>query len=111
MSIAIGDPRVLLPAQITKDAVIYVRALITHPMATGLARDADGHPIKPHFINDVVIRYGDADVAHFTWTSGISKDPYIAFPLRATHEAPLTITWKDNEAGVFHQTVDVRFTA
>lgn len=111
MTPAIGDPRILLPSTITRDAVIHVRALISHPMLTGLSRDAQGQPIPAHFIDAVTVEYGGEQVARFEWTSGISRDPYVAFPLRASREAPLTIIWKDNKGGTFRQTVDIRFTA
>ena len=107
----IGQGRILLPPRIVKDAVINVRALLSHPMFTGLGRDAEGHPIPAYFVNDVEVTYGGERIAHFQWTSGISKDPFVAFNLRATREAPLTVTWKDNKGGVYTQSADVRFSA
>jgi sulfur-oxidizing protein SoxZ len=106
-----GDTRILLPSQIARNAVIHVRAVVTHPMFTGLGRDEEGKVIPPYFIDDVVVEYGGREVAHFEWTSGISRDPYVAFPIRAAHEGPLTITWKDNKGGVYRQTTNVTFTA
>ena len=111
MSRGIGEAKILLPTQIRRDSVIHVRALLSHPMLTGLSRDAQGNPIPAYFVNEVVITYGEEQVAHFEWTSGISKDPFVAFPLRATREAPLTITWKDNKGGVYTQSADVKFSA
>ena len=111
MSRAIGEAKILLPAQIRRDSVIHVRALLSHPMLTGLSRDAQGNPIPAYFVNEVIITYGGERIAHFEWTSGISKDPFVAFPLRATREAPLTITWKDNKGGVYTQSADVKFSA
>jgi sulfur-oxidizing protein SoxZ len=111
MSREIGEAKILLPAQIRRDSVIHVRALLSHPMLTGLSRDAQGNPIPAYFVNEVIVAYGDQQIAHFEWTSGISKDPFVAFPLRATREAPLTITWKDNKGGVYTQSADIRFSA
>ncbi len=107
----VGQGRILLPPRIAQGAVINVRALLSHPMLTGLSRDAQGQPIPAYFVNDVEVRYGDERIAHFEWTSGISKNPFVAFNLRATREAPLTVTWKDNKGGVYTQSADVRFTA
>ena len=106
-----GDPRILLPPHITRDAVIYVRALVAHPMYTGMSRAQDGALIPEYYIDHVTVHYGDQEVARFTWTSGISRDPYVAFPLRATREAPLTIRWTDTRGLVYTQTADGRFTA
>ena len=103
----IGDARILVPPAAAPGSVIHVRALITHPMHTGLFRDSQGRPIAAHFIREVVVAYGDEEVARFEWTSGVSRDPFVTFPLRVTRAAPLTITWKDNLGGVFTQSAPV----
>ena len=104
-----GDARILLPPAIQKDAVIYVRALVAHPMYTGMSRDENGTLIPEYFIKTVEITYGGHRVAQFRWTSGISRDPYVAFPLRATHEGPLHIAWTDTKGRVYTQTATVAF--
>ena len=103
----IGEARILLPPAIAPGSVVHVRALISHPMHTGLFRDAQGNPIAAHFIKEMVVRYGDEQVARFEWTSGISRDPFVTFPIKATRAAPLTITWTDNTGRVFTQSAPV----
>jgi sulfur-oxidizing protein SoxZ len=105
----VGEARVLLPASVEKDGVAYVRALITHPMDTGFFRDAEGRPIPPYFIHNVTVTYGDEPVAHFAWTSGLSRDPFVTFAIRATREAPVTVVWKDNRGAVYTQTAALKF--
>jgi sulfur-oxidizing protein SoxZ len=107
---AIGEAKILLPRSIQRDSLIYVRTLISHPMDTGFFKDHEGNPIPAHFIDEVTVIYGGEEVARFTWTSGISRDPFLTFPLRATREAPLAITWKDNRGGLYRQSVDVAFS-
>jgi|HubBroStandDraft_2_1064218.scaffolds.fasta_scaffold02182_11 sulfur-oxidizing protein SoxZ len=106
---AIGEAKILLPLSVARDAVIDVRALLVHPMDTGFFRDAEGNPIPAYFVNAVTIAYGGEQVARFEWTSGISRDPFVRFPLRASREAPVQITWKDNKGGVYQQSVDLKF--
>ena len=60
-------------------------------MDTGFFRTAEGQPIPAYFIKDVVVTYGDEQVARFEWTSGVSKDPIVSFTLKADKEAPLTM--------------------
>jgi len=105
----LGDARILLPERIEQGSLMHVRALLSHPMHTGLFRTAKGEPIPSHFVKRVTVTYGGEEVATFDWTSGVSRDPYVAFPLRATREAPLAITWTDNRGGVYTQSVDVKF--
>ena len=107
----IGEARIRVPDRITRGEVITVNAIISHPMDTGLFRTASGEPIPAYFIKDVVVTYGDAEVARFQWTSGISRDPIISFTLRADREAPLTMVWSDNKGGVFRQTAAIAFAS
>jgi sulfur-oxidizing protein SoxZ len=80
-------------------------------MDTGFFRNADGRPIPAYFIKDVVVTYGDQEIARFTWTSGISRDPIISFMLKADREAPLAMVWTDNQGGVFKQSACIKFAA
>jgi sulfur-oxidizing protein SoxZ len=107
----IGDAKVLLPSEIRRGATIHVRALIVHPMLTGLSRDAQGVPLPPHYVREVTVTYAGRRVASFAWSSGISRDPYVAFPIVATSEGPIEVTWTDNRGGRWTQRADVRFTA
>lgn len=105
----VGEAKILLPARVERDAVIDVRALLAHPMDTGFFRDKDGNPVPPYFVTEVTVTYGGEPVARFEWTSGISRDPFVRFPLRASREAPIQIVWKDNHGGVYQQTAGVKF--
>ena len=103
----IGEARIRVPDRVTRGELIVVNAIVSHPMDTGFFRDADGKPIPAYFIKDVVVTYGDQEVARFIWTSGISRDPVVSFTLRADREAPLTMIWTDNKGGVFKQSADI----
>jgi len=106
----IGEARILVEQGVVAGSVVHVRAIISHPMHTGLFRDAQGRPIAAHFIREMVVRYGDEQVARFEWTSGISRDPFVTFPLRVVRAAPLTVTWTDNTGRVFTQSAPVTVT-
>lgn len=105
----VGEGRVLLPTAVRRDSVMDVRILLAHPMDTGFFRTAEGTPIPAYFVNEVTVTYGGEQVAHFEWTSGISRDPFVRFPLRALREAAVQVVWKDNKGGVYQQTADVKF--
>jgi sulfur-oxidizing protein SoxZ len=111
MTPSIGEARIRVPDQVVQGTVIVVNGIISHPMNTGFFRDADGQPIPAYFIKDVVVTYGDQEIARFMWTSGISRDPIISFTLRADREAPLTMVWTDNKGGVFTQSADIKFVS
>jgi sulfur-oxidizing protein SoxZ len=111
MSPTIGDARIRVPDRIAKGEVITVNAIISHPMDTGFFRTAEGQPIPAYFIKDVLVTYGDQEVARFDWTSGISRDPVISFTLKADREAPLSMVWTDNKGGVFKQSANITFAS
>ena len=106
-----GEARIRLPQRIARGEVITVNAIIAHPMDTGFFRTASGEPIPAYFIKDVVITYGDQEVARFEWTSGISRDPVVSFTLRADREGPLTMVWTDNQGGVYRQSAAIAFAS
>jgi len=109
MAFETGEARIRVPAQIRKGDLITVHAIVSHPMDTGFFRTRDGDPIPAYFIKDVVVTYGDQEVARFEWTSGISRDPVITFTLRADREVPLSMVWTDNKGGVYRQSADIAF--
>jgi sulfur-oxidizing protein SoxZ len=111
MRTTIGEARIRVPDRITRGEIIYVNSIISHPMDTGFFRTAEGQPIPAYFIKEVVVTYADQEIARFTWTSGISRDPVISFALKADREGPLTMVWSDNKGGVYKQSAAIAFTA
>ena len=107
----IGDARIRIPDRIARGDLIIVNAIVAHPMDTGFFRTAEGQPIPAFFIKDVVVTYGEEQVARFEWTSGVSKDPIVSFTLTADKEAPLTMVWTDSKGGVYRQSVAIAFNA
>jgi sulfur-oxidizing protein SoxZ len=110
MRVTIGDARIRVPARIQQGDIIQVHAIVQHPMDTGFFRTADGQPIPAYYIRDVTILYDGQEVGHFTWTSGISRDPVVTFTLIASREGPLTIRWIDTTGAVFEQTTPIAFS-
>ena len=107
----IGDARIRIPDRISRGDLIRVNAIVSHPMDTGFFRTAEGQPIPAYFIKDVVVTYGEEQVARFEWTSGVSRDPIVSFTLKADKEAPLAMVWTDNKGGVYKQSVAIAFAA
>jgi sulfur-oxidizing protein SoxZ len=107
----IGEARIKVPGRITRGEVIVVNSIISHPMDTGFFRNVDGDPIPAYFIKEVVVTYGEQEVARFEWTSGISRDPVVSFTVKADKEAPLTMVWTDNKGAAFKQSVGISFAS
>jgi sulfur-oxidizing protein SoxZ len=107
----IGEARIKVPDRITRGDVIVVNSIISHPMDTGFFRNVDGDAIPAYFIKEVVVTYGEQEVARFEWTSGISRDPVVSFTVKADKEAPLTMVWTDNKGAAFKQSVGISFAS
>lgn len=99
----------MLPGRIQRGDVIRVQVVMQHPMDTGFFRDANANFIPAWFISDVRVLYGDTEVARFEWTSGISRDPMVAFQLRADREGVLTVRSKDSRGSEFQGSAEIKF--
>ena len=78
-----------------------VKALITHPMETGLRKDKKtGKKVPAHFIQEVVAKHNGATVMTAQWSGAISKNPYLSFQFTGGNAGDsLSISWVDNMGG------------
>ena len=80
-----------------KGDVVTVKALIRHPMETGLRKDKKtGKNIPAHFIQNVTAKSGDKTLMEAQWGGAVSKNPYLSFKYKGEKGDALTISWTDN---------------
>jgi sulfur-oxidizing protein SoxZ len=79
--------------------VTTVKALIKHPMDTGLLKDKKtGKVIPAHFIQEVVCEHGGNKVMTAMWGPAISKNPYLSFKFTGAKAGDtLKLSWVDNK--------------
>lgn len=84
-----------------KRGVVTVKALIKHPMETGLRKDKKtGKKIPAHFIQTVNFKHNGEDVMVANWGGSVSKNPYTSFNFSGASKGDtLTISWVDNRGG------------
>ncbi len=83
-----------------KGGVVTVKALMTHPMETGLRKDKKtGNMIPAHFISEVMLEAGGKKVMDALWSGGISKNPYLSFQYAGSKGDEIKLSWKDNKGG------------
>jgi sulfur-oxidizing protein SoxZ len=81
-----------------KDGLIEVKALITHPMETGLRKDKKtGDKIPAHFIQEVIVEANGKPVMSADWGGSISKNPYLSFKYKGAKGDAVKLSWKDNK--------------
>lgn len=89
--------------------VTTVKALISHPMSTGLRKNKKtGKKIPAHFIQQVKCDYKGTAVMTADWGIGISKNPYLSFQFTGAKPGDsLTLSWVDNEGESDSKTVKI----
>jgi sulfur-oxidizing protein SoxZ len=81
----------------TEGDVITVKALISHPMETGLSKDKSGKVIPAEFIQEVSCEHNGVPVLTAQWGTAISKNPYLSFKFKGGKAGDtLKMSWKDN---------------
>ena len=86
-------------ATVKGDNLVEVKALMSHPMETGLRKDKKtGKKIPAHYIEDVVCEVGGKTVMVAHWGPAVSKNPYLAFRVRGAKKGDkVKISWTDNK--------------
>lgn len=76
-----------------------VKALISHPMETGLRKDKKtGKKIPAHFIQEVNCELNGSNVLTAHWGTAVSKNPYLSFKFSGAKAGDkLKVSWVDNK--------------
>ena len=93
-----------------KGEVTEVKALMNHPMETGLRKDKKtGEVIPAHFIKEVICKWNDKVVMTANWSGGVSKNPYIAFKFAGAAKGDkIELAWTDNKDESESATAEVK---
>ena len=78
--------------------ITRLRALLDHPMESGLRTDRRGGVITANFIRSIEILHDDEVLLEGDWGGGVSRNPYLAveFDSLAVGDK-LTLKWTDND--------------
>ena len=81
-----------------KGGVATVKALITHPMETGLRKEKKtGKKVPAHLIQTVSGKHNGNEVILAEWGGAVSKNPYLSFKFGAGKAGDTVgIAWTDN---------------
>jgi sulfur-oxidizing protein SoxZ len=83
----------------SKNGVTTVKALMNHPMETGLRKDKKtGQVIPAHYIQEVTASLNGETVLSANWGGAISKNPYLSFKVNAGAKGDsIELSWTDNK--------------
>ncbi|MEM7294126.1 MAG: thiosulfate oxidation carrier complex protein SoxZ [Pseudomonadota bacterium] len=82
-----------------KSGVTTVKALVSHPMETGLRKDKKtGKLIPAHYVTELNAEHNGKLVMTANWGGAISKNPYISFKFNGGASGDtIKLTWVDNQ--------------
>lgn len=82
-----------------KGDVAEVKALMSHPMETGLRKNKKtGKKIPAHFIKEVVCEHKGNKVIVASWGVAVSKNPYLSFKFKGAAKGDaIKVSWEDNK--------------
>lgn len=81
-----------------KGDTTQVKALMNHPMETGLRKDADGNIIPAHYIQEVTCKHKEKVVMTCNWGPAVSKNPYVSFKFKGAEKGDtIVLSWVDNQ--------------
>jgi sulfur-oxidizing protein SoxZ len=82
-----------------KGGATTVKALMSHPMETGLRKNKKtGKKIPAHFIQEVTATHNGNNVITAMWGPAISKNPYLSFKFNGGSKGDeVKISWVDNK--------------
>ena len=89
---------------------ITVKALMSHPMHTGLRKNKKtGNKIPAHFIQEVKCEHNGNTVLTALWGPAISKNPYLSFKFKGGNKGDsVKISWVDNKGESASQEAQIR---
>lgn len=100
-------PRVWLSSRKpAKGDVVTVRAMVAHPMETGLRKQASGEMIPRNIVNAFTCALDGQPL--FVWNpeTAVSPSPYLEFRFIASTGGELVMRWIDDR----NQTIEARET-
>ena len=94
-------PRVKVPKSADAGEVITIKTLISHPMESGVRKDADGNLIPRSIINRFTCEVNGNLVIDVTMEPAISTNPYFEFDAKIEEAGDIVFTWYDDDGSVY----------
>jgi predicted secreted protein len=87
--------RVNVPTQASRDSVVPIRAVISHPQETGLRMDAFQEWVRQRIISRFGCVHNDAEVFRARLYPAVATNPYFSFFVRAEQSGTFQFSWYD----------------
>jgi len=101
-------PRVKVPKKAEAGEVVEIKALISHPMHTGRAKDKKGNVIPRKIINAFRVEFNGAEIFSVNLEPAVSANPYVAFPFKVTGAGTFNFIWVEDGGAEFTASKDMK---
>ena len=93
-------PRLKVPKEAKKGEIIEIKTLLSHPMETGLRKDASGKEIPRKIINKFTCEFNGKPVFSANIEPAVAANPYIQFNAKVDESGTFKFTWTDDDGTV-----------
>jgi sulfur-oxidizing protein SoxZ len=93
-------PRLKVPKEAKKGEIIEIKTLLSHPMETGLRKDAAGNTIPRKIINKFACEFNGKPVFSADIEPAVAANPYIQFNAKVEESGIFKFTWTDDDGTV-----------
>ena len=93
-----------------KNDVVTVKALMTHPMETGLRKDKEsGNLIPANFIQTITCESAGQPIMTGNWNATVSKNPYLSFKFKGGNKGDeFKLSWVENTGATGSATAKIK---
>lgn len=96
-----------MPERATRNEVIEIRTLISHPMENGYQYDGNGRLIPRKIINTFFVTYNGVEVFRANMHPAQAANPFFQFHTVAVESGTLEFTWIDDDGSVYSGTQSI----
>ena len=88
--------RVKVQKKASVGEVIEIKTLISHPMHSGRAVDADGKTIPRNIIKSFTAKFNGNTVFEVNMRPSVSSNPFLVFPFKVTEAGIFDFIWVED---------------
>ena len=96
----VEKPRLKVPKEAKKGEIIEIKTLLSHPMETGLRKDAAGNTVPRKIINKFACEFNGKPVFSAEIEPAVAANPYIQFTAKVDESGTFKFTWTDDDGSV-----------
>lgn len=81
-----------------KGDVAEIRVLMSHPMESGLRKDAAGNAVPAHFIQSMTVEVGGKKIVDGQLAGSVSRNPVFGFKMKGAKAGDkVVVNWVDSK--------------